>query len=204
MQRCRRYRGNIVSQVHCIHIQNLNMITIICDYYIYAVSAADSAQWIPICAPVWSILNILSINFAAKEKPSEKCLKETSWKPVLCIYTVAHMSSLWSLSSRRAVGKAAHCLWWAWMLTSDLWGGLCNPPESSVEGQRVLLPPQTQCWWKLHASSAGQPVSDRHKHTHTHSNQTNKTWWWCERQGHGIFHDWLCLLISYQEAELEY
>lgn len=88
-----------------------------------------------------------------------------------------------SLSSLCAVGKAVHCLWWAWMLTFGLSGGLCNPSESSQEGQRVLVPPQTLCWWKLHPTPSHPPpsvslsVSVRHKHTNQRKKQNLVTMW---------------------------
>lgn len=77
-------------------------------------------------------------------------------------------------------GKALHCLWWGWMLTSALSDGLCNPPESSQEGQRVLVPPQTLCWWKWTPFPSSTPflcesVCLSQTQTHTQTKQTESS-----------------------------
>lgn len=114
--------------------------------------------------------------------------KEISWKRLLRNYIQAHMSSLWWLSSLCALRKAVHCLWGAWILTSALSDGLCNPPESSQEGQRVLVPPQTLCWWKLyHPSSPTRPHSVSLSVCLSQTHTQTKTWSECEHEVQKIF-----------------
>ena len=62
--------------------------------------------------------------------------------------------------------RAAHCLWGAWILTSDPQSGLFDPRAGSYQGHRVLSGPPAD--W-VDGSLPPPPLPHTHTHTHTHN-----------------------------------
>lgn len=96
-------------------------------------------------------------------------------------------------------------------MNADLWS-LCPlqpPSKGSQEGQPVLVPVQTLCWWKLPLPPSHQPphsseilsVCHTVTHIHTtqhnaHTEQPNKTWSRSEEEIEKIFQVWQRGVIS--------